>query len=297
MDNQNYSLINLPSDLYPQIFNNFSPLDFLIFTQSSRKVQELVLKYEDIFWKGFCLAEKHAAWSKKTLSDIKKDESLNWKQVYIDSEAPFYAFYMRQRDLQELKIGPNIKHNDCKIPNIFKKWTGKSKLVENEIPDFNRQLHFRLTRGSNVEKMIVSLFGKERFNQIPLLKDEFDARGLPFDDEVMLSGPIYRSDLTFPSIVRGESFDGKKFLFARIKHLQKKNNEHIGNYFNFCFSVGHSFFDQNEMQSVDPSGFGFKGKILSRIKCSTLDMLQGLLETGFFDLSKKTKLHLDFQWK
>lgn len=293
MDNHNYSLNDVPGDLYPQIFSSFSPRDFLIFSQLNKKYEELVLKNGDVFWKGFCIADKHASWSGVKLEDITKHSSLSWQDVYKLSEPCFYISKMRKLDIQELKIGNNpngSKPLDWKLPsNCLKKWTHKNKIIE--------QSNLQLSCTANIEKMIVTLFGKKRFNQIPLLKDEFLDRSVPFTNKIRELIAIYIIDSTFSAIVRGETSDGKKFLFMRSQHFKRKHNEYIGNYFNFCYSLGNSFIDHNEMHSFDLNGSDCEGKVFPQIKRSTIGVLQSLLKTGSYDLSKKNKIQLDFDWK
>jgi hypothetical protein len=309
MDNQNYFLTNLPQDVYSQIFTNFSGFEFLIFPQVGKSCANFVSKYivklfgqdrlrerglefvEECFWKAHCLAEKHESWCNRELSFLDKDRFPTYKKLYLASEPKHYISVMQKFDHQDL-----IARYKIQKVNKFS-WTSPKTyhliFSGNKTPLFEteQEIHLVLTQAKNIERIVVSTIGKERFNKIPLFRDQV----MIFSDEINKYMNEYTKDLTYPPIVRGITCEDRKFIFTRSRIIQKKENELTGYYYTFLYSDKGTFIDYDE--SHYPNLGIVYGDALPRIKCLTVKIFQSFATTGTCNYDKKKRLECLFDWK
>jgi hypothetical protein len=235
----------IPSDVWNHVFGYLSGRKvFCVLPQVNKQCLKLVNLYRplfektDLFWKELCLQQKHTSWGGPTFDLISKGPFFSWKSLFLKTEPSLYICYRQKyenkiKELKKLipltKISKNSKKSKLKKFFVISKHSKEDKQQKKLLNNLHKRifnLEFKLKKFSCpvcIDKLIVTIIGKERFNQIPLLKNipqfaRFDLR----TNELIKSLALF-SDLCFPPIVRGETNSNIGYIFLRTICLAKDN--------------------------------------------------------------------------
>ena len=133
---------------------------------------------------------------------------------------------------------------------------------------------------------MVRTIGKNRFEQIPLIEDFFHIKGLTFEDSLEPIMWYYLRDSSFPSIVRGETVSGAKYLLLHTQNMDKETNEPYGESHIFIHSEENTLrvWQQTKFSNISAMTSCSTGVITNEI----IEKLQDLISTGAYTKSKGT---------
>jgi hypothetical protein len=308
------SFNEMPSDIWNNVFGYLSDKRvFLIFPQINSFSLDLVKKFRPIYektdnyWKKLCLEHKHESWNGLTLGYIDKGPFFSWKALYLNTQ-PYHYLHKKVKyekqiiELEKIKKTTrqsNVREAKTRTKSLFR--ISSKKITENKRKNelkaiCNDRISFLshkleiLENETCVDKLIVTIIGKERFNLIPLFKDCLDERGLVTKNTSKELNKLmhFYGDLTFPPIVRGETTLGYKYLFLR-PYCMAKTNQLIAIFHTYIFCGNKESHVIKILQTRDEIR---KPIVDFGISDSTINFLENVVFSGSLNWPKTIKILL-----